>query len=61
MQDNVKVITDFFKDRFLVVSSSNTKALANMQMQELAQKKDKSIKEYYCRFQSLMSKLGIID
>jgi hypothetical protein len=36
MQDNVKVITDFLKDRFLVVSSSNIKALANMQMQELA-------------------------
>jgi hypothetical protein len=36
MQDDVKVVTDFLKDRFLVVSSSNIKALANMQMQELA-------------------------
>jgi hypothetical protein len=30
-------------------------------MQELAQKKDEPIEEYYCRFQGLMLKLGIID
>jgi hypothetical protein len=36
MQDNVKAVTNFFKDRFLVVSSTNIKALANMKMQELA-------------------------
>jgi hypothetical protein len=48
-QEDVKAVTDFLKDRFPVVSSSNTKASANMQMQELAQKKDKSIEEYYRR------------
>ena len=32
-----------------------------MQIKELAQKKDKSFEEYYCRSQGLMSKLGTAD
>jgi GTPase Era involved in 16S rRNA processing len=49
-QDDVKILTDFLKDRFLVISIITVKALAFMQMKELAQKKDKSFEEYYCRF-----------
>ena len=48
-QDNVKILTDFLKDRFLVISIIIVKALAFMQIKELAQKKDKSFKEYYRR------------
>jgi GTPase Era involved in 16S rRNA processing len=48
-QDNVKILTDFFKDRFLVINTITVKALAFMQIKELAQKKDKSFKEYYYR------------
>jgi hypothetical protein len=35
-QDNVKILTDFFKDRFLVISIITVKALAFMQIKELA-------------------------
>jgi hypothetical protein len=35
-QDNVKILTDFLKDRFLVISITTVKALAFMQMKELA-------------------------
>jgi hypothetical protein len=35
MQDNIKILTDFFKDRFLVISIIIVKALAFMQMKEL--------------------------
>jgi hypothetical protein len=48
-QDNVKILTDFLKDRFLVISTITSKALAFMQMKELAQKKDKLFEEYYYR------------
>jgi GTPase Era involved in 16S rRNA processing len=48
-QDNVKILTDFLKDRFLVISIIIVKALAFIQIKELAQKKDKSFEEYYCR------------
>jgi hypothetical protein len=36
MQDNIKIFTDFFKDRFLVISIIIVKALAFMQIKELA-------------------------
>jgi hypothetical protein len=36
MQDNIKILTDFFKDRFLVISIIIVKALAFMQIKELA-------------------------
>jgi hypothetical protein len=49
MQDNIKILTDFFKDRFLVISIIIVKALAFMQIKELAQKKDKLFEEYYRR------------
>jgi hypothetical protein len=49
MQDNIKIFTDFFKDRFLVISIIIVKALAFMQIKELAQKKDKLFEEYYRR------------
>jgi hypothetical protein len=48
-QDNVKILTDFLKDRFPVISTITVKALAFMQIKELAQKKDKLFKEYYRR------------
>jgi hypothetical protein len=48
-QDNVKILTDFLKDRFLVISIIIVKALAFMQIKELAQKKDKLFEEYYRR------------
>jgi hypothetical protein len=35
-QDNVKILTDFLKDRFLVISITTVKALAFMQIKELA-------------------------
>jgi hypothetical protein len=35
MQDNIKILTDFFKDRFLVISIIIVKALAFIQMKEL--------------------------
>ena len=38
-----------------------TKAPANMQIKELAQKKDKSIDKYYRRSQGLLSKLSTIN
>jgi hypothetical protein len=47
IQDNIKILTNFFKDRFLVISTTTVKALAFMQIKELAQKKDKSFEEYY--------------
>ena len=46
-QDNVKILTDFLKDRFLVISIITVKALAFMQIKELAQKRDKLFEEYY--------------
>jgi hypothetical protein len=46
-QDNVKILTDFLKDRFLVISIIIVKALAFMQIKELAQKRDKLFEEYY--------------
>jgi hypothetical protein len=49
MQDDIKILTDFLKDRFLVISIIIVKALAFIQMKELAQKKDKSFEEYYYR------------
>jgi len=49
MQDDVKIFTNFFKDRFLVISIITVEAPAFMQMKELAQKKDKLFEEYYCR------------
>jgi hypothetical protein len=48
-QDNIKILTDFLKDRFLVISTTTVKAPAFMQIKELAQKKDKSFEEYYRR------------
>jgi hypothetical protein len=48
-QDNVKILTDFLKNRFLVISTITVKALAFMQIKELAQKKDKSFEECYRR------------
>jgi hypothetical protein len=48
-QDNVKILTDFLKDQFPVISTITVKAPAFMQIKELAQKKDKSFKEYYRR------------
>jgi hypothetical protein len=48
-QDNVKILTDFLEDRFLVISIIIVEALAFMQMKELAQKKDELFEEYYCR------------
>jgi hypothetical protein len=48
-QDNVKILTDFLKDRFPVISTITVKALAFIQIKELAQKKDKSFEEYYRR------------
>jgi hypothetical protein len=35
-QDDVKILTDFLEDRFLVISIITVKALAFMQMKELA-------------------------
>ena len=35
-QDNVKILTDFLKDRFPVISTITVKALAFMQIKELA-------------------------
>jgi hypothetical protein len=35
-QDDIKILTDFFKDRFLVISIITVKALAFMQIKELA-------------------------
>jgi hypothetical protein len=46
-QEDVKTVTNFLKERFPVISFTTAKALANMQMKELAQKKDKSIDDYY--------------
>jgi hypothetical protein len=46
-QNNVKILTDFLKDRFLVISIIIVKALAFMQIKELAQKRDKLFEEYY--------------
>jgi hypothetical protein len=48
-QDNIKVLTNFLEDRFLVISTITIKALAFIQIKELAQKKDKLFKEYYYR------------
>jgi hypothetical protein len=48
-QDDVKILTDFLGYRFPVISTTTVKALAFMQIKELAQKKDKSFEEYYCR------------
>jgi hypothetical protein len=48
-QDNVKILTDFLEDRFPVISTTIVEASAFMQIKELAQKKDKSFKEYYYR------------
>jgi hypothetical protein len=36
MQDNVKILTNFFEDRFLVISITTVEALAFMQIKELA-------------------------
>jgi hypothetical protein len=35
-QDNIKIFTNFFKDRFLVINIIIVKALAFMQIKELA-------------------------
>jgi hypothetical protein len=35
-QDNIKILTDFLKDRFLVISTIIVKALAFIQIKELA-------------------------
>jgi hypothetical protein len=35
-QDNVKILTDFIKDRFLVINTIIVEALAFMQIKELA-------------------------
>ena len=48
-QEDVKIVTNFLKERFPVIGSTTAKAPANMQMKELAQKKDESIDEYYRR------------
>jgi len=48
-QDNIKILTDFLKDRFPVINTITVEALAFMQMKELAQKKDKLFEEYYRR------------
>jgi hypothetical protein len=48
-QDNVKILTDFLKDRFPVIGTTTVEAPAFIQMKELAQKKDKSFEEYYRR------------
>jgi hypothetical protein len=42
-------VTNFLEERFPVISSTTAKAPANMQIKELAQKKDKSIDDYYRR------------
>jgi hypothetical protein len=36
IQDNVKILTDFLKDRFLVISIIIVEALAFIQIKELA-------------------------
>jgi len=46
---DIKIVLDFFKNRFPIVDFIAIKALAYMQMKELAQKKDKSFNEYYRR------------
>ena len=48
-QEDVKTMTNFLEERFPVIGSTTTKALANMQIKELAQKKDESINDYYRR------------
>jgi hypothetical protein len=60
-QEDVKTVTNFLEERFPVIGSTTAKAPANMQMKELAQKKDESIDDYYRRSQGLMSKLGTTD
>jgi len=47
-QDNINILTNFLKDWFPVISFIIVKALAFMQIKELAQKKDKLFEEYYC-------------
>jgi hypothetical protein len=36
MQEDVKIVTNFLEERFLVIGFIATKALANMQIKELA-------------------------
>jgi hypothetical protein len=60
-QEDVKTVTDFLEERFLVIGSTIAETSPNVQMQELAQKKEESIDEYYRRSQGLMLKLSTTD